>query len=124
MAVVFDTSAWIEYFQGTKKGKIAEECLLSDRVITSILSLFEIACKCERDGENPKPQLDFIVSKSEIAGLDLDPVKVGKILKGMRERYKSAGLIDAVILETAKEYKARLLTKDFHFSGFEEAVII
>ena len=39
MKIVFDTYAWIEYFEGTKKGEKVEEYLKNNEIITPVIAL-------------------------------------------------------------------------------------
>ena len=48
MEIIFDTFAWIEYFEGTKKGNKVKEYLENNEVITPIIVLLELSYKADK----------------------------------------------------------------------------
>ena len=70
MKIVFDTFAWIEYFQGTKKGKKVKEYLENNEILTPVIVLLELSYKADKEGWDFKKFLDFIKYKSEIIRLN------------------------------------------------------
>jgi predicted nucleic acid-binding protein len=52
--MLFDTSAWIEFFQGTEKGKIIETLLKKENNFTSIVTFAELTHWCMRTGQEHK----------------------------------------------------------------------
>ena len=68
MVILFDTSAWIEFFEGTEKGKVAQEYLKSKEVFTSIVTLAELINWCLKSNkeEKIKAYIDGIKNGSNI----------------------------------------------------------
>ena len=55
MTVMFDSSAWIEYFSGSKLGTIAKGYVDStETIFTSVISVLEIKNKYQREGKKWK----------------------------------------------------------------------
>ncbi len=46
MKIVFDTYAWVEFFEGTRKGKIVNEYLENEEVLTPSIVLLELSYRC------------------------------------------------------------------------------
>ena len=67
MTAIFDSSAWIEYFAGSKKGKIVKEFLdKNENIFTPAICLMEIKNKYIREGYEFKDRIDFICNVSTI----------------------------------------------------------
>ena len=66
MKIVFDTYAWIEYFEGTKKGEKVEEYLKNNEIITPAIVLLELSYKADKENWNCKEILNFIKIYSKI----------------------------------------------------------
>ncbi len=125
MKVIIDTSAWIEYFQGSKEGEIVSQYLNENEIITTITSLLELSYKADKEGWNIKNYLDFIKFKSTIVGIKESFIpEFGKLYNNARKKEKSFGFADAIILLTSLNEEAKILTKDTHFSEFENAIVL
>ena len=100
----------------------------SDRVLyTSPVIISEVLSKSIRtDGlEKGKERADFIAERCVVVPIDEEMgLLAGKIHGEMKARDKSFGMMDATILATARRKKIKVLTKDRHFEGFEEAVML
>lgn len=125
MNIVFDTYAWIEYFLGTDKGKKVESYLNDNEIITPILVIIELNCKADKEGWDFEAILEFIKSKSVVSFINWDIANMSsKNYLWQRKHHKDFGLIDAIILSTAKAHNSKILTGDKHFIGLGEAIII
>ncbi len=127
MEIVFDTSAWIEYFIGSQKGEKVNEYLSDSKneILTPFIVLLELSYKSEKENWSIEKYLKFIKSKSTIVGInDLFILEFGKIYNNMKKRNKDIGLADAVILTTSKLKNAQILTSDFHFHKESNAIIL
>jgi len=119
-----DTYAWIEYFQGSKKGKIVDG-YLKEEIVTPSIVLIELSCKSEKERWNFEKHLEFIKSKSLIIQIDEEIiVKCGKIYMSEKEKKSRFGIIDAIILTIARKLKAKILTGDEHFEDLEETIML
>ena len=123
--IVFDTYAWIEYFEGSKKGEIAKEYLENSEVLTPVVVLLELSYKFEKEGGDFKKHLNFIKLNSKIVGFNDDFVlSFGKIYNKMKKKIRDFGLADAIVLNTAEIYNANVLTGDKHFSNINGVILL
>ena len=119
---LFDTYAWIEYFLGSEEGKIVKKLLEKDHISTSIISIAELCDKYYREGlfEEWEGRYSFIINKSAILHISLEISKnVGKSKWELRNKGKTIGLADSLILETAEKGDLIIVTGDPHFKGIE-----
>jgi predicted nucleic acid-binding protein len=122
---VLDTFAWIEYFAGSEQGEKARHYIESGDAITPSIVIAEFADKYERERMNPKERLSFIRTKSSVSSLDdIIAETAGRISAQRRTKVKGWGLVDSVILATARAVEAKVVTGDEHFRDLEEAIMI
>lgn len=125
MKIVFDTYAWIEYFEGSKKGEIVKKYLEENEILTPLIVLLELSYKADKNGWDITKYLNYIKVKSKIVGVNDDFIlNFGKTYNSSRLKVKDFGIADAVVLMTARLNEASILTGDAHFSKFEEAIIL
>lgn len=117
--MLFDTSAWIEFFQGTEKGKTVEEILKREENFTSIVTLSEAVNWCLRNKpDKTKDYINGIKNGSRILDVsETIAVCAGKLNFERKKIAKNWGMIDSIILATAQIYNLKILTKD---SGFKD----
>ena len=114
--VVFDTSAWIEYFLGGKKGESVKNYIESDQeIFTPSICLAEIKLKYWREGMPKKggERLKFILSRSVIVSLDREIALLSSDNKLKHKLY----LVDSVIYSTAQFLNKELCTSDTDLKG-------
>lgn len=122
---VFDTFAWVEYFQASKKGEVVKELLENNKIATSIISIAELADSYLRAGEELGERYDFIIANSTIINLTPEICIAGaRIKKEMRKSEKDFGLIDGIIFAIAQEAGARLVTGDSHFKNSKDIILL
>lgn len=123
---IIDSSAWIEYFFGSEKGKRAKAYIESNSGITPVIVIAELsALYASRNWPNWRETFDFIRAKSSIADLTLEiAFSAGLTRSRMRDIHKDASLTDAIICETAKKYEAPVLTCDRHFKGLQPVIFL
>ncbi len=125
MKIVFDTFAWIEYFQGTKKGERVRDYLENNEVLTPVVVLLELSYKADKEGWNFKKFLNFIKYKTEIVGINEEFVlNFGKLYNKIKKKSRGIGFADISILNAAKLNKAKILTGDPHFSNLKEGIML
>ena len=125
MRIILDTSAWIEYLKGSKEGEIVNDYIKNHEMITPVVVLLELSYRADKEEWNFQQHLNFIRIKSEIVGVnELSILRFGKIYNEQRKRLKSFGFVDAIILMTALDKNAKIVTKDRHFKGLPEAVML
>jgi predicted nucleic acid-binding protein len=122
---VLDTFAWIEYFAGTAEGEKARPYVEGGEAITPSIVIAEFTDKYEREGMNPKMRLCFIKAKSTISPLDDSLAEAaGRISARRRKRVKGWGLVDSVVLATARALGVKVVTGDEHFRDLDEAIMM
>ena len=125
MKVVFDTFAWIEFFEGSKKGKVVNKYLNGNEVITSSIVLLELSYKADKEGWNFKQILSFINTNSEIIGINEKFVLgFGRLYNKVKKKIRSISMADIIIMHTTKLNEAKVLTGDKHFKGLKEAIML
>lgn len=123
--MLLDTSAWIEFFDGTKQGAIVKEILEKDICYTSIVSIAEIARWSYKEEQN----LEFLINTVEESSLVIDLNKdiamlAGKLNFERKKVNKKWGMIDSFILATGLHYNLNILSKDPDFSDLQNAKIL
>ena len=125
MSYIIDSSAWIEYLEGSNEGRKVSEFLKKEDIFTLNLIVAEVVSKIRRMRKDFNLAYRVISSNSKI--LEINPLiakEAGLLHADMKENKKNFGLVDAIILTSARKLKASLITKDTHFKGFKEAILI
>lgn len=122
---LLDTWAWIEFYIGSEKGKKVYELLESgEQCYTSIVTIAELSDNFKSgnlDSDNSWSEIRaFIESKTEIIELDTDICSnAGKIKHEEREKFPDFGLMDAIILSSARKHELKIITGDKHLKNKE-----
>ena len=125
MAIIFDTYAWIEFFNGTEKGKIVRKYLNEEDILTPFIVLLELSYKAEKEGWNLKEHLNYIKTNSQIVGVNEKFILTfGKFYNTIRKKIKKIGITDVIILHTSILNDAKVLTGDKHFEKTGRAVLL
>lgn len=125
--IILDTSAWIEFFQGSEKGDLVKEYLVKEDVYTCETSFAEIMNWCLKSNLSEKAEeyIEGIKKGSKIISLDEDIILLaGKLNFEMKKSVKNLGMMDSFILAASLSYNLRIVTKDNHFKELENVVII
>ncbi len=127
MVMLLDTSAWIEFFQGTEKGKKIEDILRNEENFTSIVTFPEIVNWCLKNNiqDKIKTYIEGIKNGSTILELN-EPIAIvaGKLNYERKKIVKNWGMIDSIILATAQIYNLNVLTKDSQFKDLSNVEIL
>lgn len=124
---LLDTYAWIEYFLGSEEGESVKNIIEKEKTSTSIISIAELSDKYYRENliEEWKKRFLFIINNSKIVDLSLIIAQnVGKTKKKLREQENTVGLADAIIYETAKKLRSKIVTGDIHFRNLENVIFL
>jgi len=127
MVVLFDTSAWIEFFDGTDKSRLVEEAIKTKEIFTSEITYAEIVTWCLRNklGHKIRDYIEGIKKGSKILELnETIIISAGKLNYERKKVVKNWGMIDSLILSTALFYDLKILTKDSHFKGLDNVEIL
>ncbi len=125
--MLFDTSAWIEFFQGTEKGKKVREFLKSKENFTNIVTFAEVINWCLRNRLESKirPYISAIKKGSQIIALDETIITLaGRLNYERKMAIKDWGMMDSFILATSLLYELKILTKDSQFKDLSNVVIL
>ena len=125
MKIVFDTFAWIEFFEGTKKGEIVRSYIKENKILTPSIVLLELSCKADKEGWDFQKHLSFIKINSEIIGINEKfALTFGRLYNKIKKQVKEISLADVIILHSAEINDAKLLSGDKHFKNIERAILL
>jgi|SRR3989344_1185679 len=125
MEIIFDTYAWVEYFNGTNKGIIVKKYLEEEEILTPIIVLLELSYKADKEGWNFNKCLNFIKFNSEIVEIDEKFVlSFGNFYNKIKKQIKKIGITDVIILHTSMMKNTKILTGDEHFSKIDNVIIL
>ena len=125
--LVIDAYAWIEYLNGSEKGKKVAEIVEDEfnEVFTSTATISEVISKTLHDGKDVEIALNYINNLSVVISVTKEIGNLaGQIHFQTKKKEKEFGMLDAFVAATAKSINAKILTGDKHFKNFEEAVFI
>jgi predicted nucleic acid-binding protein len=126
-SVVIDSFAWIEYFAGSEQGEKAKRYIETGDAITPSIVMAEFTDKYARERMDSKERLAFIRTKSMILPLDDEMAELsGRISAERRSRAKGWGIVDSIVLATARTRDAKIVTGDEHFRdlGKDQVIMI
>ena len=124
---VLDTYAWVEYFIGSREGKIVKKLIESEKINTSIISIAELSDKYYREGltDEWEGRYKFIVSKSNIILCTMEIAKnAGPRKWELRKTIENIGLADAIIIETAFQNELIVVSGDPHFESLTNILFL
>jgi len=113
---VIDSFAWFEYFAGSTAGAKARLFIESGKSLTPTIVIAELTEKYRREKMVFAPDRDFILGKTRLISLDSGIAeKAGIINRERKKAVKCWGLADSIVLATAREHDAKIVTGDEHF---------
>ena len=124
---VVDAFAWIEYLEGTKKGKSVTEIVEehSNELFTPSTTVAEVVSKFLKADKNVEIALTAIYSLSLVININKEiSTLAGHIHFETKKKNKNFGMLDAFVAATAKKIGAKILTGDDDFRNFKESVMI
>ena len=128
MNFTLDTYAWIEYFEGSQDGKKIKDIieggskhkLFTPSVVLAELSDSIVRGKVKTEWEQ---LIRFVTLNTHITEINQNMVRESGIIKNsLRKNHPNIGLIDAIVLATARAVNSKLLTGDSHLT--EEVDVI
>jgi predicted nucleic acid-binding protein len=123
--MLLDTSAWIEFFIGSEKGKRVKEVLYTYNCYSSIVTLAEVTNWALKEDRDVKVLVEAIKHLSNIIKLDDDiSVLAGKLNFGRKKSNKKWGMLDSFILASGTIYGLKVLTKDNDFKDISDAEML
>jgi len=129
MKYVIDSFAWLEYFMGSPRGKAVKEIIDSsaDEKFTPAICVAEVYAKSlKNEGEAmAETRRNFMRDRGAVASLDEGrAVEAAKIDVAKKREVYRWGLADSIVLATARELGAKVVTGDSHFKGLQEVIMI
>lgn len=124
---VIDAYAWIEYLDGSEKGRKVTELLENNdnEFFSSSATVAEVISNALKMGKDINIALNFINNLSLIVHVTNEiGILAGQIHFETKKKVKEFGMLDAFVAATARLKNARILTGDPHFKNFKEAVLI
>ena len=124
--MILDSSAWVELFQGTVKGKEVKSVLEKEENFTSIASFPEIVQWCLRTGRpDIVPYLSEVKRISQVLALtETIGLAAGKLNYERKKAGKKWGMVDSIIASTAQAYGLKILTTDNGFRDLPDAEVL
>ena len=123
--MLLDSSAWIEYFLGTAKGRKIRNWLSGSPAYASAASYAEITRWALRSKQAPEPFLRQLESVARILPIEKSVlVASGYMTEDRRKTHEKWGIMDGIIYATARKHGLELLTADQDFKGLESAIVI
>ena len=123
---VIDSYAWVEYFRGTESGEKVRPFVERDSGATSTLTLAELKEKYLREKwPSFDEDLAFIMARTTLAPVDPQTAILAGEINHQRKKTKTNwGMADSIILATARNVSAKVVTGDPHFKDLPEAILI
>ena len=122
MIVLVDSWAWIEYLKGSFAGEKAKEVIENNnRLLLATINVSEIyRFLLENMPSSAEKLMQFVLKSSFVI-----PLETSTALKAARIKHeKKMGLADAIVLATAIENKASVLTGDDDFKKIQNIIYI
>jgi len=124
-AVVLDSFAWIEYFNGTTAGEKVQSFLEAGRVLTPAIVVAELSEKHKRLNREFGPKYDFVKARTSVVPLEEELARVaGELNFERKKRVKGWGMADSIVLATARQSKSMIVTGDPHFKDLTEETVL
>ena len=123
-SVMIDSSAWIDLFEGKDNGILVQEFLEKKDCCTPSVVVAEVCSKIHKKGFDVDMAFRALTSMP-IIPLTAEIAKSAGILHSTHHsRNPKFALADAIVLATAREMNAKILTKDTDFRNVPEAILL
>jgi predicted nucleic acid-binding protein len=124
-AVVLDSFAWVEYFNGTGAGEKVQGLLDTVLVVTPAIVVAELSEKYKRLNRDFNPKYDFVRARTSIVPLEEELGRAaGEINFERKKRVKGWGIADSIVLATGRRSGSKVVTGDPHFKDLVDETII
>jgi predicted nucleic acid-binding protein len=124
-AIVLDSFAWIEYFNGTRTGEKVQNLLGSERVLTPAIVVAELSEKYKRLNREFGSKYDFLRARTSVVPIEEGLARVaGEINFERKKMVRGWGMADSMILATARRSGSRIVTGDPHFKDLAQETIM
>ena len=124
---VLDSWAWVEYFEGSSKGKRVKEIIFDSRneIFTHSVSVAEIISKAKRSGKDTDEVWTAITNNSKVLETRAENARDAGITHAdVKSKNRNFSLADAFVLSSARDLKAKVITGDADFKNVVEAIML
>ena len=125
--IILDTSAWIEYFIGSEKGKKIREKIKDSEETLFISGMIaqELCVKFMKEGKQASEVIAMVSMLSKLIPFNYSLAEEGAEIYLVQRKNKSkCSIIDAHIVAAARLMGGKVITCDHDFSGLSEVIII
>lgn len=124
--MLLDTSALIKMFTDEESARQVEVELGDDEAYVSLVQLAELAGWALRSGKPVRDRIEVVKDLAVVLPLEEQVcVEAAAIRQAMKARgRRNFGIIDGILLATARSREQRLLTFDEDFEGEEDCIIL
>ena len=122
-----DSYAWIEYFDGTEKGRKVRKLIESGKnlIYTNPSVIAEVTSRSKRKGADPLAIFEAITTYSHIEELNAQiAFEAGILHADIRQKQPDFPLADALIMVSANKVSAKIVTGDEHFKEQKNVVFL
>lgn len=126
MKYLIDSSAWIEYLNGSKTGEKVSKVLRGNNEIFILpLNIAEVISKVRRISGNIDVAYESMVSNALVLEANPKTAKEAGLLHAqLRKKSSSISIADTLMVASARAISANVLTTDKHFKDFKEAILL
>jgi len=124
--VLLDTSAWVALFTSKKAADRIEKKVGNAELYVSCVQLAELADWALRFGVPAAERLNAVEQMANVIPLTREICLEAAAIKSTKrkEEASSFGIVDGIILSTARSLGQNLLTFDAEFAGEEDCVVL
>lgn len=121
MTVLVDSWAWVEYFKGSVAEKGKEIIESKEQMLVSTINISEVYLFLLRNNPSEADKLiKFVMDSSFVI-----PVETKISIKAAKIKHNhKIGLADAIVIATAEENNAEILTGDDDFKNMKNVIYI
>jgi len=121
---VLDTYAWVEYFRGTNLADKVEG-ILKEKCFTPTIVIAELQTKFLKENLDFTQAVNFIEAKTITIPLTTNiAILAGRINFERKKLNPHWSLYDSIVLATAREIKAKIVTGDEDFADLKDEVLM
>jgi predicted nucleic acid-binding protein len=123
--LLLDSSAWIEFFIGSEKGKRVKDILEKEECYASIVTLAEVTNWALKENRDARQLVDTIEKLGSVIKVDDDiAILAGKLNFERKRIIKKWGMLDSFILASGIIYDLGILTKDHDFDDLANVELL
>src|SRR3989338_1266449 len=122
MNYVIDTSAWVEYFQGSDKGRVVKEIVENkkNKIHTNLVNYAELISFFHRNNKDFERVKQLVYGLTAFFYFYYDfAEEAGEIHAELKRTKRNISLADAFVIATAKKLKAKIVTADYDFDNLD-----